>query len=109
MEIIEVDEINHLPDVEQAETIADHISSVSQEYEHLKKDDIIIPQFPKSSVPHITVEEVKEKLMMIKAGDIPAKLIKVAADQLAVPLANVINASIRLGQCNGQISTKGRP
>ena len=31
-------------------------------------------------------------------GDIPAKLIKVAADQLAAPLADVINSGIRLGQ-----------
>ena len=99
-----VDEINHMPDKEQSESIADHISAVSQEYEHLKSDDIKVPNFERSSIPHISVSEVKEKLNEIKTkkstapGDIPAKLIKVAADNIAVPLTDIINASIRLGQ-----------
>ena len=33
-EVPVVDEINHMPDKVQAETIADQISAVSQEYEH---------------------------------------------------------------------------
>ena len=99
-----VDEISHLSDIDQAERIADHISSVSQEYEHLQKEDIKIPDFHKTSIPHIAVSEVKEKLLMIKTkkstapGDVPAKLIKVEADVLAVPLTDVINTAIRLGQ-----------
>ena len=61
-----VDEISHLSDIDQAERIADHISSVSQEYEHLQKEDIKIPDFHKTSIPHIAVSEVKEKLLMIQ-------------------------------------------
>ena len=47
---------------------------------------------------------VKEGLLMIKTkkstspGDIPAKLIKSGAKYLAVPLSDVINTAIRLGQ-----------
>ena len=101
-EHIVVDEINHLPDQQQAEKIANHIASISQEFDHLKLDDITIPDFLKSTIPHIRVAEVEEKILMIKQkkatanGDIPAKLIKVAAEVLSVPLTNVINASIRL-------------
>ena len=103
-EEIVVDEINNLTDPQQAETIADNISSKSQEYDHLKNEDITIPYFTKSTIPHIRVTEVEEKIMMIKKkksianGDIPAKLIKVAAESIAIPLTNVINASIKLGQ-----------
>ena len=77
-EQVVVDEINHLTDPQQAEKIADYISSISQEYDHLKQEDIIIPDFPKSTIPHIRVAEVEEKIMMIKTkkstanGDIPA-------------------------------------
>ena len=95
-EEIVVDEINHLTDPQQAETIANHISSMSQEYDHLKNEDITIPYFTKSTIPHIRVTEVEEKIMMIKTkkstanGDIPAKLIKVAAESIAIPLTNVM-------------------
>ena len=99
-----VNEINHLSDIQQGEKIADNISAVSQEYDHLKSDDINTKPFTKSSIPHVTVTEVLEKLRNIKTkkstapGDVPAKLIKSAADHLAVPLTDVINASICLGQ-----------
>ena len=52
-EQVVVGEINHLPDLEQAEKIADYISSISQEYDHLKSEDITIPDFPKYTTPHI--------------------------------------------------------
>ena len=34
-DLVVVYEINHLPEAEKAETIGDHISSISQDYEHL--------------------------------------------------------------------------
>ena len=52
----------------------------------------------------ITLSEVQEKLSYIKTkksnspGGIPAKLIKAAAEDLSVPLSDMINTSIRLGQ-----------
>ena len=49
-----VDEINHMPDKVQAETIAYHISAVSQEYEHLENNDIKVPDF--QSQPYHTYQ-----------------------------------------------------
>ena len=77
---------------------------MSQEYDPILKENIVVPEFEKSSTPHITVKEVKEKLLMIKTkkstapGDVPAKLIKAAADHLAFPLTDIINTAIRLGE-----------
>ena len=85
---IVVEEISHLSDIEQAEKIADHIAAVSQEYEHLRKEDIEVPKFDKSTTPHIPLEEVYETLMSIKTkkstapGDVPAKLVKRSAEYL---------------------------
>ena len=99
-----VDEISHLPDKDQAEMIADHVSAVSQEYDHLKTDDIEVPVFDKLSTLHISQAEVKDKLMLIKTkkstapGDVPAKLIKIAADHLAAPLTDGLNAAIHRGE-----------
>jgi hypothetical protein len=93
-----------LPEKEQAEKLADHFSSVSQEYKHLETEDIKVPKFSRESTPHISVDEVADHLKQIKTkkstapGDIPAKLIKISADHLAIPLADVINTGIRLGQ-----------
>ena len=70
IEKVIVDEISHLSDKDQAERIADNISAVSQEYKHLETEDIVIPNFEKSSIPHITVAEVKEKLLSIKTKKI---------------------------------------
>ena len=53
---IVVDQISHLSDKEQAESIADHISSISQEYDHLQTKDIEIPSFLKNSTPHTSVQ-----------------------------------------------------
>ena len=101
---IVVEEISHLSDIEQAEKIADHIAAVSQEYEHIRKEDIEVPKFDKSTTPHIPLEEVYETLLSIKTkkstapGDVPAKLVKRSAKYLAAPLADIINTGIRLGE-----------
>ena len=92
-----------MPDKEQAERIADIIASVSQEYEHFKKDNIKEPEFDKSTTPHIPIADVYESLMTIKTkkstapGVVPAKLIKRAAEHLSAPLADIIYSGIRLG------------
>ena len=99
-----VEEISHLTDNEQAEKIADHISSESQEYTHIKSTAIQVPDFEMTSIPHVSVSEIQEKLLNFKTkkstvpGDMPAKFIKAAAEDVAVPLADVVNTSIRLGQ-----------
>ena len=44
----QVDEISHMTDEDQAEAIADSFSSISNEYEPVKKHDIKVPEFSRS-------------------------------------------------------------
>ena len=99
-----VESIKHLTVQEQAEAIADKFSKVSQEYEPLKKEDVIIPVFDEESVPKFSPIDVQKNLEKIKTnksvplGDIPPKLTRMFAVQLSVPLCDIINSSIKLGQ-----------
>ena len=53
-----VDEINHLPDQEQAELIADQFASIQNEYQALEKDDVSIPPFSAADVPQFHPSQV---------------------------------------------------
>ena len=85
-----MDEIKDLPVDEQAEKIADKFSAVSQEYEKLNKDDIKIPNFLENEIPQFSESEVKEILEKIDTsksdvkGDIPAKILKLFSENLAI-------------------------
>ena len=98
-----VESIKHLTDKEQAEVIADKFSKVSQEYDPLRTTDILVPEFSESSIPVFTVQQVRHKLEKIKTNksvppnDVPPKIIKMFAAEIAIPLCDIINASIRLG------------
>ena len=102
-DLVQVDEISHLHDQEQAEAIADSFSSISNEYEPVKKDDIKIPHFSKSSIPHFKPHIVRRYLQNIKTnkstapGDIPAKIIKEFSLFLCVPMADIINCGLKVG------------
>ena len=98
-----VDSIKHLTDKQQAEVIADKFAKVSQEYSPLKTEEIKVPEFPESAIPAFHPGQVKKKLEKVKTNksvppnDIPPKIIKMFAAELAVPLCDIINASMRLG------------
>ena len=100
-EPIIVESIKHLSDKEQAEKIADKFSKNSQEFDQLKTDDIKIPEFDKSTVPRISPKDVLKHLRKVKTnravppGDIPPNLIKLFANELAIPLCHIINSSIK--------------
>ena len=104
LEPVVVESIKHLNVQEQAEAIADKFSKVSQEYDPLKKEDIIVPEFDVKTVPSFSPLDVQKNLEKIKTnksvppGDIPPKLTKLFAAQLSVPLCDIMNSSIRLGQ-----------
>ena len=101
---LNIDEISHLPDQEQAEIIADKFSSIQNEYEELKAEDISIPEFSENDVPQFLPAQVWFHLARIKTnkatvpGDFPARLIKQFAAYLAEPLTDVINTSVRRGE-----------
>ena len=59
---VNVEEIRNLPSNQQAELIADKFASVSQEYEALKREDIVIPPFNESDIPIISTDQVVEAL-----------------------------------------------
>ena len=102
-ETVQVDEISHLPDQDQAEAIADSFSAISNEYEPIKKGEIQIPSFEKSSIPQFALHKIRKYLQGIKTnkstapGDIPAKVIKEFALFLCVPMADIINTGLRVG------------
>ena len=98
-----VDEIMHLNDQEQANAIAKRMSQISQEYDALIASDIQVPPFELSSIPQFSQLQVKQKLLATKTnkaspqGDVPPKIIKMCAEQISVPLTNIINSSISSG------------
>ena len=99
-----VESLKHLSDDKQAEEIADKFARVSQEYEPLKKEDIEIPKFETKSVPKFSPKDVQKHLEEIKTkksvppGDIPPQLIKMFAEQLSVPLCEILNSSVVQGK-----------
>ena len=102
-EVIQVEEISHLSDQEQAEMIADKLSAISNSYKGVEMTDILIPPFSFQDIPQIPIQKVKEYISKIKAkkstplGDIPPKIIKEFSDYLCVPIRDIINSSLRLG------------
>ena len=99
-----IDEISPFSDQEQAEMIADKFSSIQNEYEPLKDDDVTIPAFEQDDVPQFQPSQIWFHLAKLKTnkatipGDFPAKLSKHFAAYLAEPLSDVINTSIRKGE-----------
>ena len=98
-----VEDIKDLDDKAQAELIADRFASVSQEYDKLKKEDIVVPDFSVDEIPRVSVDEVKEALAKMDANksnvidDVPAKILKKFANEILVPFTDVINSSITQG------------
>ena len=99
-EEIVVGNIKDLSVVEQAELIADKFAQISQEYEKLKTEDILIPQYDESEIPQFTEEQVKDVLSAMDPkkssvkGDVPGKIFKLFAKELAKPVSDVVNSSI---------------
>ena len=60
-ESVTVESIKHLSSEEQAEAIADKFSKVSQEYEPLKDNDIIVPLFNKATIPSFQPTQDQKK------------------------------------------------
>ena len=59
-EQIQVEEISHLSDQQQAEMIADKQAEISNLYKEVQLSDIHIPPFSKEDIPQISLSKVKE-------------------------------------------------
>ena len=103
-EQLNIDDINHLTDQQQAEIIADKFASVQNEYEALQTEDIDIPPFSKSDIPKFHPSQVwfiLSRLDTSKAtvpGDFPPQLMKHFAAYLADPLTDIFNTGMRRGE-----------
>ena len=99
-----VQDINHLSDQEQADKIADHFSSIPNQYEQLKKEDIYISPFELEDIPQFKVVQVWDKLTQLKVnkssvkGDIPSRIYKEFAVYIAEPLTHVFNSCLLQGE-----------
>ena len=99
-----ISEIFDKTDQEQAEMIAQYFSSIPNEYDALKTEDIKIPTLSEDQVLQFQPSQVwlqLTKIMTNKAtvrGDLPARLIKEFAAYLAEPFTDIINTSLRRGE-----------
>jgi hypothetical protein len=102
--IVNVEELSGLDDQQQADTIADQFETFSNQCKPLLDSDVLLPLTRDGSIPEMEVEDVYKALHRIKtttstvANDIPAKVIKQFALELAPSLANIINTSIIRGE-----------
>ena len=104
IEPIQVSEICQYTKKEQTELIADQFSKISQEYDALRTCDLSVLDFTMDSIPHISQLKVRKTLKHIKTkpsfipGDILSIVLKNLANQIAIPLTNIINSCITEGQ-----------
>ena len=86
-----ISEIIEKTDQQQAELIADYFSSIPNEYNPIKDDDVQVPQFTDTEVLQFSQSEVWLLLTKMKTnkatvrGDLPAKIIKHFAAYLGKP------------------------
>ena len=80
-EPLEIDEIKHLPQEEQAETLSEYFAKTRQEFKPLYKEDIEIPSFNEEDIPKFTKDQVESELKKLKTkkaippNEIPPKII----------------------------------
>ena len=76
---LKVDEICHLSEKQQAEVIAESFSSISQQYQPIKTNEINMPHLSSNSVPVFRPTDIRKKLNKVKirkataTSDIPPK------------------------------------
>ena len=102
-EVLQVEEISHMSDQQQAEMIVDQLAAISNSYRGVQLEDIDIPLFSEEDIPQLRVQEIREYISKLKAkkatppGDIPVNIIKEFSPFLCVPLCDIINTSLRKG------------
>ena len=102
---VTVEELENLPVSAQAEAIADNFGKIANLYQHLKKENIDIPNDDQSRpIPLYEPHEVWQKIKSMKRkkttvkGDIPWTIICEYSVELSFPLCNIYNT----GTLNGE-------
>ena len=99
-----VDEISHLSDQQQAESIADKFASIPNGYQPLKTEDVNVPHFEADEIPHFHPSQVWFALSRLDTnkatvqGDVPARIVKQFAAYLAEPLSDIFNTGLKRGE-----------
>ena len=99
-----VDEICQFSPKEQAEILACKFSSVSNQYDELQDNDIVLPHASTDSIPVFTPAKVYPYISTINTnksnipGDIPAKFIKMLALYISIPFSHILNSMFRRGE-----------
>ena len=103
-EKVNVEELMNFSDSEQAEIIAENFTKVSNQYKPLKTEDIDLELASNQKpIPVLEEHQVYEFLKNIKTNtatvkdDIPAKIIKEFACELAAPFTDVVYSSLLQG------------
>ena len=93
-----------MSDEKQAELNADKLSKAGNEFDALQSCDILNHDFDVNTVPQVTQSKVRKILGTLKINkatvkdDVPAKVLKYIADEIAEPLTIIINTAIKKGQ-----------
>ena len=104
-ENIILDELRGIPNQEQAERIKQHYAKVSNVYKALEKSDIPSYMYASTEAPpkiepyqvHLKIQKMNSRKATVK-DDIPMKLIKEFAVELADTLAHILDFGIIHGQ-----------
>ena len=65
-EVLKCEEIDKLPDQDQADNLAENFSKIRGKFDALKATDIIDPLFSQDSIPQVSQSSVLKELKMIK-------------------------------------------
>ena len=95
---IQVEELDGISNLDQAERIAQHYANVSSEYKALGNDDIPrseysteeLPPFVEAYEMYDRIKKMSSKKATVK-DDIPMAIIKEFAAELSEPLAHILN------------------
>ena len=102
--IIQVEELEGMSNLDQAERIAQHYASISNEYKALRKDDIPSSMYNTEELPpFIEAYEMYQRIMKMNSkkatvkDDIPMSIIKEFAVEISEPLSHICNFGLSKG------------
>ena len=98
---IQVEELEGISNIDQAERIAHHYASISNEYKALEKHDIPSSLYSTEELPpFIEAYQMYERIIKMNSkkanvkDDIPMAIIKEFAVEISEPLAHIFNINI---------------
>ena len=101
---VQVEELEGISNIDQAERIAQHYASISNEYKALEKQDIPSSMYSTEELPpFIEAYQMYERIMKMNSkkatvkDDIPMAIIKIFAVEISEPVAHIFNIGLSRG------------